>query len=315
MATKPSEKSAAATEWKKRPPGNSNRRRGCTTTSPVACLREISSIASTACGIVSTARTSASLMCNVIVSLSALVLGGRLCWLRWAVFYGRFARLADSANHGLDQPVDALVFVIFHQMEPKLWSVFGSFASANRQLAAQIIFNESSFVPAPLAIPGINAQCRKVARLAFRAARRGQKILWLLARRVAYAVQFEPRQRTDICGRRSFAHRFRQIHLHESRRHPASDGNSLVAGLGRVRIFRGARGGFPRRPRCHASDQKPIFLFRFFGLIRVVFLIRDLHPISYRATHDFEGNVSPELIQAVGRPPPLVRANGGDFGT
>src|SRR5258708_33240805 len=56
--------------WGKRPPaGSSNRRRGWTMTSPLACLHEISSTASIALDMVKTDRTCASLMCSVIYSL------------------------------------------------------------------------------------------------------------------------------------------------------------------------------------------------------------------------------------------------------
>src|SRR2546429_8927158 len=144
---------------------------------------------------------------------------------------GSFTWLADTSNNGLDQTVNAFLFVSVHHSKAKLGFAIGPSAKPNRQLAAKPVFDKCCLVPVLFGIPGVNAQSRKIAGLAFRPARRRQKILRLVARRVAHAIQLEPRYRPDICGSRSFAYRIWQVHFDETGHYPAGDGHSLVARL------------------------------------------------------------------------------------
>src|SRR5438132_3968533 len=116
---------------------------------------------------------------------------------------GSFIRFADAANNRLDQMIDAFFFFSVHQAEANLRCVLRPFADANGQLSAQIILDEGGLVPALLYVPGVNAQGREVAGLAFRTARGGQKVLRLVTRRVTDAIQLEPRERADIRRGRS----------------------------------------------------------------------------------------------------------------
>src|SRR5437016_9370347 len=127
------------------------------------------------------------------------------------MLYGSFTRLADTSNNGLDQTVNAFLFVSVHHSKAKLGFAIGPSAKPNRQLAAKPVFDKCGFVPVLFGIPGVNAQSRKIAGLAFRPAPRRQKILRLVARRVAHAIQFEPRYRPDICRSRPFSHGSRPV--------------------------------------------------------------------------------------------------------
>src|SRR6266481_8676946 len=177
-------------------------------------------------------------MCEPCRSLSDLdtaplyvSFGRRFCWFRRLMLSGSFIRFADTANNRLDQMIDAFFFLSVQHAEAKLRCVLRPFADANGQLSAQTILDKGGFVPASLYVPGVNAQGREIADLPFRSARGSQKVLRLVARRVAHAIQFEPCERAEICGSRSLANRIRQIQLHETRDHPAGDRCGLVAGL------------------------------------------------------------------------------------
>src|SRR5260370_8324351 len=159
-------------------------------------------------------------MGSVIVLISAVVLCRWFC-LPCRAELPRFTRFADTANHCLDQPIDTFVFVTVDHAEAKLRLVFGPFAEANGQLAAQIILDKGGLIPAFLYVPGVNAQRCEVTDMAFRPAGGGQEVLRLVARRATHAIQFEPCEWADICVGRSFAHCFGQIQLQDTRVHPA----------------------------------------------------------------------------------------------
>src|SRR6266566_4737893 len=98
---------------------------------------------------------------------------------RFGRFHGtplarRFAALTNSADNRLNQPVDTLLFVAAHRAKTKLRLVLGAFADANGHLAAQIIFDERSFVAASLCIPRVDTKRGEIAGLALGSASGGR---------------------------------------------------------------------------------------------------------------------------------------------
>src|SRR5207248_7743682 len=116
-------------------------------------------------------------------------------------------------------------------MEVKFGLVFGTLAEADRQLAAELVFDEGGFVAASLCKPGVNAQGGEVTWLTFRPARRSKKVLRLVAGGIWDAVQLKPSEGTNVGGGRAFAHGIRQIQLNEARNDPSRNRDGLIAGL------------------------------------------------------------------------------------
>src|SRR4029077_5798974 len=113
-------------------------------------------------------RTSASLMCSVIISLSVLdpefyrcgSLRRRLRWFRCGALPRSFTRVAHTPHYRLIQPINTFFLIPIHHFEAKFRFTLRPFADSNRYLSAQIVLDERCFVPAFLFVPGINAQRR-----------------------------------------------------------------------------------------------------------------------------------------------------------
>ena len=74
-------------------------------------------------------------------------------------------------------------------------------------------------------------------------------------------VQFEPRNRTQICRVCAFANRIRHVQFQKPCNYPARDGYALVTGLRDRRRHGRTSRRLTCRARCDTSNQKPIFFF------------------------------------------------------
>src|ERR1700676_499802 len=224
-----------------------------------------------AMGIVSTARTSDSLICSAILRFSfrrvaqsclrnrcERALKNKLfcSWFAGASaprFFRAFRAFTDAADDRLHQAIYALLFVAVHFLEAKFRLALRTFANAHRQLAAESIFDEGRLVALLLQVPGIDAKRRKIARLAFGPAGRCDEVLGSVTCRIADAVQFEPGNWANVCGRGAIADRIWQIELDKACDDPPGDGQGLVARRRRC-CFRSARRRIAGRTRGQASN-------------------------------------------------------------
>src|SRR6266566_2428962 len=238
---------------------------------------------------------------------------------RFGRFHGaplarRLPALTNSADNRLNQPVDALLFVAAHHAKTKLRLLLGAFADANGHLAAQIIFDERSFVAASLCIPRVDAKRGEIAGLALGSAGGGNQILWLVARRVADAVEFEPRERAKIRGGHALAHGVWQIQFNKTGNDPARDRHGLIPGSRCGCRFGALASVITRRTCSEAADQRPVLFLRFLRLIRGIFFVRNLRPIGHRPPHNLHGSISSKLIKARLGSPRLDAQIRGDLG-
>src|SRR5262249_54020297 len=162
-------------------------------------LREISSTASIASGMVSRAWTSASLMCSVMDSPQGALPGspirnmavdgssgnpsplaalGRFRLTAAGRFFCCFVSLRNAPDDGLNQSVHAILFTAVERVKTKFGLSIRPLTQAHRELAARGVVDKRGFVARSFEIPGIYAKYRKVAGLAFWSARAGHQILW-----------------------------------------------------------------------------------------------------------------------------------------
>ena len=141
-------------------------------------------------GMVSSARTSDSLMCSVI-GVSTSIRSHRLpalwCGFRRggggaAGFLRGFVTLGNAADDRLDQTVDTIVFFAgSHGVKAEFGLAAVVLVDADGKLAAGVVFDEGRFVAAALGVPGVHAKHREVAGLALGPFRAGNQILRLVA--------------------------------------------------------------------------------------------------------------------------------------
>src|SRR6059058_4715464 len=221
------------------------------------------------------------------------------CWFgvsHCRPFARRFSWFADTPHHGLDQAVDTFFFVSVHDAESEFGLVLGPLADANGQLSAEIVFDERGLVAAFLRIPGVHPQRAEVACRALRTARRGQEVLWFVSGEIRDAIQLKPGHGADVCRRRAFSHGIRQIQFDKAGNHPAGNRYGLIPWFCGCRGFGGSRRSLSRRARGDAANQEPIFALVFLRLAGIL-LIGGLHPIGYAAPHNFDRNISRELVK------------------
>src|SRR5207245_3162380 len=128
------------------------------------------------------------------------LLQNKLLSCRFGGFHGNpfvrdVTRFANPAHHGLNQSVHTLFLVSIHDSKTEFRLAFWPFRDANGQLSAEIIFDKRGFVSALLHIPGVNAQGREVARLAFWSAGGRDEEVRLFAGRIRTMIKFTPGQR------------------------------------------------------------------------------------------------------------------------
>src|SRR5713226_95327 len=107
-------------------------------TSPLACLREISSTASIAMDMVKTDRTSASLMCSVIylLPMECPLFRRFYCHGQSVRFFGGVLAFANATYKSLLQAINPLLLGSIHQLEAKLGFARRPFANTHRHLPA-----------------------------------------------------------------------------------------------------------------------------------------------------------------------------------
>ena len=160
----------------------------------------------------------------------------------------------------MDQTIDVLVFFAIHDLEAKFGFVFRAFREANGELAAEIVFDEGSFVAGFAGVPRVDAEGGEIADLPFGAAGGSDEILRLIAGRIRGAVKFEPSDGTNVGRRSAVADGIGKIEFDESGDDPAGDGSGLIAGP-RSGGFRAASVVFAGRAGSDAANKVPVFLF------------------------------------------------------
>src|SRR5260221_5965964 len=95
--------------------------------------------------------------------------------------------IANAPNYGLDQTIDSLVMWVIRIEKMELWQPSFGFTGLDRQLSAQIIFDECRFVARFRPIPCVHAQYRKIAAWSLGATRSRQQILRSAASWIGYA--------------------------------------------------------------------------------------------------------------------------------
>ena len=186
------------------------------------------------------------------------VRGGLFCG---GFFGGGF--VADTADYGLNQVIDAFFFWGVHYPKAKLGFVFGALAGADGKGAAKIVLNEGGFVARFLAIPGEHAKSGEIAGLAFGATSARDEVLRMLAVVISDAIQFKPGDGTNIGGAGAVANGIRKIQRNEASDNPSGDRNGLIPGLRggvRGRIANGAFTGRASR-QWRAPETNPLFCF------------------------------------------------------
>jgi hypothetical protein len=99
-------------------------------------------------------------------SLVLCSLGGICARLRRDI-----ARFANAPHYRLRQMIKAFLFRTAHLTKAELGFALWSLIDSDGHLAAQIIFDESSFVTGALLIPGVHAKDGEIAGLSFGVAR------------------------------------------------------------------------------------------------------------------------------------------------
>src|SRR5712675_572301 len=127
--------------------------------------------------------------------------------------------------------IDPLFFRAVHLTEAKFGLALWSLIDSDGYLTAEIIFDKGSFVTGALLVPGVHAQNREIAGLAFGIAGARDQILRFVSGGAFHAVQLEPGNGANVGGSHAFTDGLGQIEFDKAGDDPSSDGNRLIAGL------------------------------------------------------------------------------------